>query len=305
MRERVNPPGRHRILLALLQLVASGWALSCLDTTGKWMMEAGVTLLLLCWVRYITHMLVAVTVALRAAGTPILHSSCPGRQLLRGAFMLASTLSFFTTLSYLPQAQATAINFLAPLLVLLVAPWLLREAPKLSRWLATATGFVGVLVVIRPGAELDPVGTLFGLVTACLFTGLFVTNRLIASDDPLTSLVWSGAMGSVALTLVMPLHWTQALPALQQLSTVHWLVLLSTGVWGALGHLLQIQAYRNAPASLLSPFLYVQIIAATTLGWLVWQQFPDLVSWLGIAVIIASGLPIMLQEWRRSMPGRT
>lgn len=296
------PASRRTVVLAVLQLIASGWALSSLDASGKWVMQAGVTLLFLCWVRYVVHVLVALAVAVRSAGPGVLRSHCARWQLLRGAFMLGSTLSFFTTLSYLPQAQSTAIGFLAPLLVLLVAPWLLREAPQLSRWLATGAGFIGVLIVIRPGAGLSPVGTLFGLLTASLFTGQYVANRLVARDDPLTTLVWSGTFGAVALTLALPLYWPQAQPALSQLTAMHWLVLLSTGCWGALGHLLQIRAYRNAPASLLSPFLYAQIIAASTLGWLVWRQFPDAVSWLGIALIITSGLAIMLRELRGSVP---
>lgn len=298
MTPTVSTGGSRQTLLAVVQLVACGWALSSLDASAKWTMEAGIGLLFVCWVRYITHLLAALPVALHASGRHALHSVAVRWQLLRGAFMLASTMAFFTTLSYLPQAQATAINFLAPLLVLLVAPWLLREAPQLSRWLATAAGFAGVLIVIRPGAGLDPVGTLFGLLTACLFTGQYVANRLVAGDDPLTSLVWSGAIGTLALSLAWPLYGPQAMPLLQQLSPLQWLVLLSTGLWGALGHLLQIQAYRNAPASLLSPFLYMQIIAASTIGWLVWRQFPDLTSWLGIGLIIVSGLAVMLREMR-------
>lgn len=288
----------NRILLAILQLVGSGWALSSLDASGKWVMGAGVSLALLCWVRYVMHLVVALAVALRSAGGAVWRSVDPRWQILRGIFMLGSTFSFYATLRELPQAQSTAIVFLAPLLVLLVAPWLLRERPQLARWVAAAVGFVGVLIVIRPGAGLNLAGTLYGLLTAVLFTGQFVANRLVGRDDPLTTLVWSGGFGSVMLTLALPLYWEQLQWALQHLGVSAWLVLLSTGAWGALGHLLQISAYRNAPASLLAPFMYLQIVAASTVGWLIWRQFPDLVTWLGIAVIIASGLAIMLRELR-------
>lgn len=300
----MNAAPAQRVLLAIAQLVATGWALSTLDASGKWVMEAGVGLLMLCWVRYVAHLAVALPVAVRLEGWRVLRSVSPARQLMRGAFMLGATLSFYATLHRLPQAEATAIVFLAPLLVLLVAPLLLGERPQWSRWVAAALGFVGVLVIIRPGSGLNPTGTLLGLVTALVFTGQFVANRLIAADHPLTSLLWGGAMGSVAFTLALPLYWPQVQAVAGQLSALHWAVLLSTGIWGALGHLLQISAYRNAPASLLAPFTYLQIVAASTIGWLVWGQFPAPATWAGIALVIASGVAIMVYELRGSGVGR-
>jgi drug/metabolite transporter (DMT)-like permease len=290
--------GATRPIAGILLLIFSTWALSGLDASGKWSMGVGVSLLVLCWARYVGHFLLALALVLPAKGPRVLRSVNMRNQILRGSFMLASTLTSFTTLSHLPQAQATAINFLAPLLVLALAPWLLGEAPRLSRWIAAGTGFAGVLVVVRPGSGLDPVGTVFGLITACLMAGQYITTRRVAVDNPLTTLIWSGAVGSVALTAILPFALPAAQPILSALSAVDWLVLLSTGFWGALGHLLQIQAYRNAPASMLAPFLYTQILSATALGWLVWGQFPDAITWLGIAVICASGIVIAMVEWR-------
>ena len=292
------PAAVTRVGPAVLQLVAAGWALSCLDASGKWAMEAGASLLLLCWVRYVMHLLVSVAVVWRVEGLQRLRSVNPAPQWLRAGFMLASTLSFYATLRLLPQAESTAIVFLAPLLVLLLAPLLLRERPQLRRWLAAAGGFAGVLVIIRPGAGLHGTGTALGLLTAFLFAGQFIANRLVARDHPLTTLVWGGAIGSLVFTLALPWYWEPALAQWQQMGPWPRVVLLSTGLWGALGHLLQISAYRNAPASLLAPFTYLQIVAATTLGWLVWRQFPDALTWLGIGLVIASGMGIMLRELR-------
>lgn len=300
----VLPLHPQRVLPAIAQLVAAGWALSSLDASGKWVMEAGVGLLMLCWVRYVAHLAVSFPMALWLGGRQVLRSVSPARQLLRGVFMLGATLSFYATLHRLPQAESTAIVFLAPLLVLLVAPLLLGERPQISRWAAAALGFVGVLVIIRPGSGLNPTGTLLGLVTALVFTGQFVANRLVAVDHPLTSLLWGGAIGSLVFTLALPLYGDQVLAVLPQLSALHWAVLLSTGVWGALGHLLQISAYRNAPASLLAPFTYLQIVAASTIGWLVWGQFPAPATWAGIALVIASGVAIMVHELRAGGAGR-
>lgn len=290
--------GATRPLAGISCLVLSAWALSTLDASGKWVMGVGVSLFMLCWVRYMVHLVLVLGLVLPSRGLAVFRSRRPKAQIARGSVMLVSTLSFFTALHYLPQAEATAINFLAPLIMLAVAPWVLQEPARLSRWVAAGVGFLGVLIIIRPGAGLDPVGTVFGLITACLFAGQYIATRRVAVDDSFTTLVWSGAVGSVVLTLALPFVLPAALPLLADLEPWHWVVLVSTGFWGAAGHLLQIQAYRCAPASMLAPFIYLQIISAATLGWLVWGQFPDAFSWLGIAIICASGITIGMVEWR-------
>lgn len=288
-----------RPLAGIFTVILASWALSGLDASGKWVMAAGVSLWVLCWVRYSVHLVLVLTLTLPVKGVGVLRSVRPGAQVLRGSVMLLATLFFFKTLSYLPQAEATAINFLAPLLVLALAPWVLREPPRVSRWVAAAVGFLGVLIVIRPSAGLDPMGVAWGLATALAFAAQFLATRRVAVDDPMTTLVWSGAIGTIVLSASMPVLLPAALPALRALEPLHWLVLVGTGVFGAAGHLLQIQAYRFAPASLLAPFLYLQIVAAATLGWLVWGHFPDAISWLGIAVICGSGAGLTLWEWRK------
>lgn len=279
-------------------VVLSTWALSGLDASGKWIMGAGVSLWVLSWVRYAVHVLLVLALVLPSRGAAVLRSKRPRTQVIRGLLMLLATLSFFTTLWHLPQAEATAINFLAPLIMLALAPWLLNEPSRVSRWVAAIVGFMGVLLIIRPGSGLPLIGVLFGLLTASLFAVQFIYTRRLAVDDSFTTLVWSGAIGTIGMTLVMPFALPQAMPVLQALSPWQWLILLSTGFWGALGHLLQIQAYRLAPASMLAPFVYLQIVSAAGLGWLIWGVFPDAVTWLGIAIVCASGITIAAIEWR-------
>lgn len=287
-------------LVGIALLVLSSWALSSLDTSAKWIMAAGAPLLLLCWVRFTVHLLLVLMLVRPKSIKGILHTQRPYSQLLRGLVMLGATFSFFTALSYLPQAEATSIIFLAPLLVLATAPWILKEPAHLSRWLAALGGFIGILVIIRPGSGLDPIGTGFALLTAFLFATQYICTRRVAVDNPMTTLIWSGGVGAVCLTLGLPYILIEAYPFIQNFGPLEWLILLGTGFWGALGHLLQIQAYRQAPASLLAPFVYLQMIAAATLGWLVWGHFPDALTWLGIAIVCASGIIIGLIEWRRS-----
>ena len=299
-RTRRAAPASSGPMMGVLLLVLSMWTLSCLDASGKWVMNAGVPLLVLSWFRYAVHLALVLALVLPARGLGVFRSKKPREQILRGGSMFLATLMFFTTLSYIPQAEATAINFLAPLLVLSAAPWVLKEPARLSRFVAAGIAFIGVIIVIRPGGGLDPVGTVFGLLTACCFAVQFIATRRVAGDDPFTSLIWSGAVGTICLTLALPFILPPALPVLKALAPLDWVVLISTGITGGLGHLFQIGAYRRAPASTLAPFVYLQIISATSVGWLVWGHFPDPLTWLGIAIICASGIGIGLIEWRRS-----
>ena len=285
-------------IVGIILLVASSWALSGLDASGKWVMGVGVPLLMLCWVRYIVHLVLVLVLIVPVKGRRVLRSVRPRAQALRGAVMLTATMSFFTALHYLPQAEATAINFIAPLIVLSLAPWLLKEPARISRWIAAGVGLLGVLIIVRPSGGLDAIGTAFGLLTACLYATQYIVTRRVAVDNPFTTLIWSGAVGSVCLTLALPFILPGALPVLAQLTPLQWLILLSTGFWGGLGHLFQIQAYRHAPASMLAPFIYLQIVSAAALGWFIWGQFPDTVTWIGIGIICASGITIGTVEWR-------
>ena len=132
--------------------------------------------------------------------------------------------------------------------MLSLAPWILKEPARLSRFVAAGIAFVGVIIVIRPGGGLDPTGTVFGLLTACCFAAQFIATRRVAGDDPFTSLIWSGAVGTACLTLALPFILPPALPVLRELSLLDWSLLISTGITGGLGHLFQIAAYRRAPA---------------------------------------------------------
>src|SRR5699024_1336597 len=173
---------------------------------------------------------------------------------------------FFTALSYLPQAEATAINFLAPLLMLAAAPWVLHEPPHISRWIAAIVGFIGVLIIIRPGSGLHPVGVMFGLITACMFATQFIVTRKVAIDDSMTTLLWSGLVGSVLTTLSLPYAFSAALPVLKESSGMGWVALFAAGVLRAVGRLFHIQGYQRAPASLLALLVSLQVVSAVWSG---------------------------------------
>lgn len=295
-----RPTPAARPLVGILLLIVSMWSLNTLDASGKWVMGLGMPLLVFCWVRYLVHFAVVLAVVLPTRGLRALRSTKPKMQLVRGCAMLASTLTFFTALKYLPQAQATAIVFLAPLIMLSVAPLILKEPVRRSRWIAALIGFCGVLIVIRPSAGLDSFGVIAGLATACLFAAQHLATRMLAGEDSVTTILWSGVIGTIGLSVAMPFALPLAWPFMQELTVWQWTVMLSTGVTGGLGHFLQIMAYRRAPASLLAPFIYLQITGAAAWGWLIWDQLPDPLTWLGIGVIGACGVFSSVIEWRRS-----
>lgn len=288
--------------VAILLLSLS--VLSILDAAGKWVLILGVPLLVVTWFRYVVHFLLILLLALSRRELRLFRSVSLKYQVMRGTTLLFTTMSFFTTLSYMPQAQATTMVFLAPLIILAMAPWILGEQKRVSRWAAAGLGFVGVLIVIRPSSGLDPVGVMFGFLTAGLMAIQHLLTRKVAVDHPLTTMLWSGLIGAASISLVAPVilpivatDWRQTLAGL---GLWDWTVLLSMGLTGGVGHLLQAQSYRLAPASLLAPFMYLQIISASALGWLIWGDFPDRVSWIGIGLICASGAGIAWYEWYSS-----
>lgn len=238
--ETAFSPPAQRPLFGIASFLLSLLFLTTLDGMGKWIMSVGVPLLVFCWFRYAIHLLLLLAIVVPSRGLKVFRSNMPKLQCLRAAAMLGSALSFFTSLSYLPQAEATALIFIAPLIMLSIAPWILKEPTRKSRWIAAAVGLIGVLVVIRPSAGLPTMGVVMGLLTACLFTAQHVLSRMLAHDSSFTTVLWSGAIGTASLTLCLPFVLPDAIAILQSLSVWNWIILLMCGVAGGLGHLLQI-----------------------------------------------------------------
>ena len=296
------PSSTDKIQNALLGIglfYISQWSLSTLDASGKWLLSVGVPLLVVVWMRYLSHLVLMSLIIFPAKGVRILRTRTIKYQILRALAMSIASVFLFGSLHYLPQAQATSIAFLAPLVMLAVAPWMLNEPKKTSRWIAAGAGFIGVLIVARPGSGLNPTGVVLALITALLLAMQHIYTRKLAVDHPMTTLIWGGLIGTITASLALVFVIDEALLTLSKLTTWQWVVMISLGLTGGLGHLLQIHAYQHAPASLLAPFIYLQISAATALGWLIWGEFPDRVTWMGIGIICASGAGIALYEWHQ------
>lgn len=298
----LSPARRPKLWLGILFLISGLWTLTLLDTAGKLLAVSGYHVVMIAWMRYsINTVFMALTLAplyRRRYGKSILQSNRPRLQVGRAALLLISTLLFFSVIKIVPLAEGTAMNFCAPLIVLAVSPWLLGETTYASRWVAVAVGFIGMLIVIRPGGDIPPHGVVLGLMSATVFAFVSIFNRKAnQADDPLVTLFYGGLIGMILSTLLLPFFWSPHMP-----DTNEWLIMASTGVTSTIGHFLLNSAYKHAEASVLTPFAYAQIISASTMGWLVFGQFPDAVTILGIAVICASGMSIAYVEHKRAHP---
>jgi len=284
----------HPLRHALPLFLVAGLCLSSLDATAKYLVRDH-SLWVVVWARYAGQMVVVTPFAWHRAGPGFWRTGKPGLQLLRSLFLVLATLGFWGGLRYLPLAEASSITFLAPTFVVLLSWPLLHERAPRARQIASTVGFIGILILLRPGsAVMHPAVVL--LLAAALANALYqlLTRRLLDEKLP-TTLFYSASVGTVVLTLGLP--FATDFPRLMAIGIAP-LVLL--GVLAGIGHWCMTHAYLLAPASLLTPFTYLQILWATAFGYLMFGQHPDRLSALGMAVVVASGVALALWERRRT-----
>lgn len=291
-------PQEHPLRAALPLILGAGLCFSTLDATAKYLVQEH-TLFLVVWARYVGQMIVATPIAWQRAGAGFWRTRHLRMQLVRSACLVTATLCFFGALRFLPLAEGTAISFMAPMFAVLLSGPVLGERPTRARWIAVTAGFVGILILVRPGSAVFHPATGL-LILAALSNALYqLLTRRVPHDSPHTTLFFSGLVGATVLSLALP--WAQV-PA--QATWRDALFMLQLGLLAGLGHGLLIAAFLRAPASLVAPFTYVHMLWATLYGWLVFDQLPDALSALGMAVIVGSGVGLVLHERRRaSWPG--
>ena len=215
--------------------------------------------------------------------------------LMRGAIMGTAVLLFFTALRYMPIADAIAVFFIEPFILTILSVLFLKEVVGWRRTLAMIAGFLGALLIVQPSyAVFGPV-SLLPMGTALLFAiYLLITRKVAGDDNPLTMQFAAGVGGSITLFAIMMLGNTLGV---ENLSTpdvpefgIRWVLIFSLGALAAGGHLMVVQAFRMASASILAPFQYLEIIGATIIGFALFGEFPDAVKWVGIAIIVSSGI---------------
>ncbi|MEP7182081.1 MAG: DMT family transporter [Betaproteobacteria bacterium] len=283
----------HPLRRALPLFLFAGLCLSSLDATAKWLVRDH-SLLLIVWARYAGQMLVVTPFAWHRAGSGFWRTRRLPLQLLRSTLLLGATLCFFAALRYLPIAEASAVSFLAPVVIVILSGPMLGERPNRWRWITASTGLAGVLILLRPGsAVFHPAAVL--LLGMALCNALYqILTRKLADESAHATLFYSGLVGTVGVTLVLPWALAEGMPTAGDAA-----LLLTLGLFAGLGHWALIGAYLRAPASLLTPFTYLQMLWATAYGEFVFGQHPDSASAAGMAVIVASGLLLAWAERRR------
>lgn len=272
----------------ILMLLVTVLVFSMSDAMGKIVAEAEGGLMV-SWARFIFALFVLPLCFPRRIGE-MLRTRNPRLQIARSIVVIGANTLFFTGLRYLPLADAVALGFVAPFLTTLLAIPVLGERVGVRRWTAILVGFVGMLIIVRPGFEARHWAYVLPLISAAFWACYVVlTRKLGATDSPLTTLFYTPLAGAFAMTGTAPLYWTWPTPW-------HWAILVSIGVLAAVGHLALIRAYRLAPASLLAPFSYLNIVFATVFGFVLFDTLPDQWTVVGAIVVIGSGVYVFQRE---------
>ncbi len=243
------------------------------------------------WIRYLVFVIMA-WVLLRHTRAR-LRVRNPALQILRGLMMVISAVTFMISLRSLPLAEAASIGFASPILITVLSVSLLGEVVSPRRWGAVVLGLVGVLIVVRPGTAAFQPAALFTLLSSLAWAFGVILTRKISAAPAASTLVWTAVSGLVVLTALLPLEFVA--PSWNQISLG-----LLLGIVATTGHVVMVQAYRFAPASLLAPFSYTQLIAAAFYGYLLWGAVPDGATVAGAIVIAFSGLLAARSDRRRT-----
>ena len=290
MTSSTDAAGRAQATGMILMCVGVA-SLSVNDAIAKLLTERYSPLQIL-FLRNIIALPVAALLAWRMGGAGALRSARPATHLVRGALWIVATVLFFTSISRMGLAEATALAFVAPLFITALSALFLAERVGWRRWAAVLAGFVGVLIMVRPGAESFRPISLLPVAVALVYAALMLSARWL---DPRES-VWTLMLylsGAAALLggLAVPFFWTP-------LRAEDLGLFAAIAVFGTAGMTLITQAFRLAPASVAAPLDYTALIWATLLGWLFWRETPDGPAILGAAVIVGAGGFILWREHR-------
>jgi drug/metabolite transporter (DMT)-like permease len=281
--------------------VMRGILLMCAGTCLFPFMNAAVKLLAakypvpeIVWARFTGHLIIMLIIFLPHHRWRLLWPRRPTVQIGRSLLMLVSNMVFVIAIASVPLATASAIGFTSPLIVTALSVPLLHEQVGWRRWSAVMVGFAGALIVIRPGNGFHDPAVLLLLFSALAYALYQIATRWVGRyDNAATGIVFAALIGSLAMSVVLPFVFV----APQTLFDA--LLFLSLGVLGGLGHYLIIRAFQLGNAAVMAPLGYVELIGTATLGYLIFGNFPDLWTWVGAGVIIASGLYIAVRERKR------
>ena len=268
-----------------------GWMfLPVMDGFAKYLSD-DLPILQITWARYFFTVAFVFPIMFFFYKKQLVWSDKPRLQIFRGLILLSANICFFYAISVISLAKALTLAFIAPLIVTAFSPILLGEKVGFRRWTAVAVGFIGSLIVIRPGFLEFNLASMAALATG-FFYGfyLIITRKLSTSDNPLLTLLITGMVGALLVSLIIPFYWVK--PTLNQ-----WSLMAGIGVFACIGHLFLILSLKYADASKLAPLGYTEIIPNVIIGYYFFQELPDTWTYLGLLIIVLSGLYISKREY--------
>tara|TARA_Y100001970_G_scaffold294370_1_gene451914 strand:- start:16116 stop:17030 length:915 start_codon:yes stop_codon:yes gene_type:complete len=244
------------------------------------------------WVRSIAHFgVMAIFFMPKMGPIGLFRTAHPIYQGLRSVFQLLAMLLYFSALEKISLPTVTAIGFTAPLMVVAFSVPILGEHVGFRRWGAVIIGFIGALIIIRPGSDLTDWAVFYVLAGAfCYAVYQALTRKVSEKDAPGITAIYTVLLALIVSSIFAPFDLNMPM------NLEHWLAFIGLGLFGAIGHFFLIKAYSLAEASIISPFDYGQLIGAAIIGYMVWGDFPDLWTWIGAGILILSGIYITRYE---------
>ncbi len=284
------PMARTRPIIGVGLILLAMTILPFLDVVAKTLGQQGMPVIQIVWARMAFGAAMTLPFVLRLGGAAALWPDRPAYHSLRAALLILATFFFFFALKFLPIADALAIFFVQPLVVTALSPLVLGEHVGPRRWAAVAVGFLGTLIIIRPGmVEVNP-GTLLALAAGtCLALYFLMTRRIAGQTHAVITTFHTSLIGTAITSVAVVFVWHP--PSLPQ-----WGLLVLIGLIATVGHFLIVRAYDHAEASLLAPLAYTEIVMATLAGWWFFGDFPDGYTFLGVAILIACAIYISVRE---------
>jgi len=277
------PARADRPFRGIALILASTVFLGASDTTAKYL-SATLPSIEIAWIRFLVFVLIMVPAMVPGSPVYALRTPRPGFQLLRGVALLLSSLFFISGLRFLPIAEASATGFVSPLFVTALSIIFLGERVGLRRWLATAVGLIGVLIILRPGTSAFHPAAFFPLVSALAWACTLIMTRMMSGQErAATTMAYSSIAGVFILSALVPIVWV--VPSWHDI-----LFGIFIGIASTAGQWIVVLAFRFADASVLAPFSYTQLVWVSILGFLVFGEVPDVWTVTGAVFIVASGL---------------
>ena len=289
----------HVPVRAVLLICAATLCFASLDAAIKYL-SSRYPVPLLVWARWTIQALAIVAWLAPRRGLSFVRTARPGRNLVRGAVLIGSSICFVYALRDLPIADVTALNYSTPMMVVVLAVFVLGERLTPARIAFVLAGVIGMLLIVRPGTDVFRGASLLALLSAAFYATYQIMTRRMADEDSGVLLFYPAFVGAVAMSFALLF----SLDAIVAMPWTHVAMLVVGGMVGTLGHLLFILAFQRGAASALTPFTYVHLVWATLIGWIAFGTFPDGYALAGMAIIAGAGLLITLHERRRAQSVR-